>query len=392
MQYDVIIVGGGMVGLALAGLLIQKTSLSIAILEAQAHVPEWDSNSNYPRVSAIALSSQRVFQSLQVWDSMQKKRVSPFAKIGVWDAASKAEITFDSKEIAEPLLGYIIENNLIQSELLLKIKKSTQVTFLSPVKLAQLIEKEKSIELQTVEGQVFQAKLVIGADGANSWLRQQAGIEVVQHNYDQSAIIATVHTALPHHSVAQQVFFKSGSLAFLPLLKEKTSSIAWSLPTQEAKHLIAMDTDSFKQQLVQTFEYRLGDILEVEQRYSFTLIKQHAKRYIGSRIALIGDAAHTIHPLAGQGVNMGLLDALSLANIMIDAVKQNKDIANYTSLRRYERERKAENATMLVGVDLIKWMLASEKKSIQTIRAIGLSTVDRIAVLKNIFTRYAVGV
>lgn len=391
MQYDVVIVGGGMVGMTLACMLAEKTSLTIAILEAQPHQHPWTAAAYHHRVSAITPLSRRIFQSLHVWDAIQRCRVSPFSQIQVWDAASKGEVTFDSREIAEPVLGYIIENNLIQSALEAAIKKYSQITLVAPVKLASLVEKEDGIELTTDQGQVIQGKLAVGADGGHSWLRQQAGISITQHPYGQSAIVATVSTELPHHAVARQVFLATGPLAFLPLLDEKASSIVWSLPTDEAKQLMEMDEALFQQKLAYAFEYRLGDITELGQRYSYPLIKQQANHYVQSRIALVGDAAHTIHPLAGQGVNMGLLDVVSLVDVLVTAIKQHREMASYATLRRYERWRRADNAVMLAGVDMIKCLFASEKKSVQTMRSLGLNTVDRWSGIKNIFARYAVG-
>ena len=389
--HDIIIVGGGMVGSALALALAQQTSLSIALLEAQPQDEQWSPAHYHHRVSAIALSSQRILQSLHVWDDIQQKRISPFTQIAVWDADGKNEIYFDSKEIAAPLLGFIVENNVMQSALQEKIKHYPQITFLSPIKLVKCIEQENAIELTAEDGTWLSAKLVIAADGAHSWIRQCAGIDIDKYDYSQEAIVAMVNTALPHQKIARQVFLETGPLAFLPLRDANTTSIVWSLPVGEAKRLMNVDIDEFKHLLTQAFDSRLGEVLSVGKRYSFPLYKQQARNYVKSRIALVGDAAHTVHPLAGQGVNIGFLDAASLVDVIVEAIEKRRDFASLATLRRYERWRRADNMTMLAGIDFIKKIFASDKKSVKNLRSLGLGATSRIQWVKNIFTRHAVG-
>ncbi len=390
-SYDILIVGGGIVGLTLACALAKQTSLSIAILEAKSSLPTWDAAHYSHRVSAIALSSQRIFRSLQIWENMRKKRVSPFTQIYVWDENGSGKISFDSKEIAEPLLGYIIENNVIQSVLAEKIKQCAQIEWISPIELDSFHTQEKSVELRAKDGRLFQAKLAVAADGAHSWLRSQAGILLDHYDYEQEAIVATVQTEHSHEHIARQVFLLTGPLAFLPLDQDNLSSIVWSLPSKEAKRLMTLELNHFKQELAKAFAHQLGEIVDVEQRYSFPLHKQQAKKYVAPHLALVGDAAHTIHPLAGQGVNMGLLDAVSLVEVITDAIRERRDFSSTTLLRRYERWRKADNFSLLNGVDVIKNVFDSDKKSVQRLRSFGLNTINRAQWIKNIFTRHAVG-
>ena len=354
--HDIIIVGGGMVGMALACMLAKRTTLSIAVLEARKH-----SLSSSPRVSAIALSSQKIFQSLQVWDDIRHKGVSPFRKIIAWDAAEKGEIVFDSNEMAESLLGYIIDNNLIQTALENKARHSSQIEIVSPVLLTDVITYEDAVECITDDGRIFKAKLAVAADGANSWLRKKVGIAIEKLDYHQHAIVATVQTALPHHETARQIFLTTGPLAFLPLSEKNTSSIVWSLPDEEATRLMNLSAEDFQQELAQAFEYRLGDVVNIEQRYIFPLSRQKTSSYIKDRIALVGDAAHTVHPLAGQGANMGLLDAASLTDVIVDAMLHHRDFSGRSTLRAYERWRKADNLMMFAGVDMLKNLFASDK-------------------------------
>lgn len=387
---DILIVGGGMVGLTLACLLAQRTPFTITVLEAQPESVEWDEAVYHHRVSAIAVSSSQLFQKIGIWNALQAKRVSPFTAIEVWDAEDSGHLDFHSREIASPYLGHIIENNLIQSVLIEKATTYPNIHYLTNVKLIDYHEVDDQVHL-TTDDTIYTAKIAVAADGAKSWLRTAAGIQVDKHDYHQRGIVATVETALPHQQVARQRFLASGPLAFLPLAEAHTSSIVWSLPTEEAERMMQLNDDEFRQALGIAFKQRLGEMVSVSKRFAFPFAKQQAKHYVKSRVVLVGDAAHTMHPLAGQGVNVGLLDAAGLAQILIENVKQRRDIANALSLRRYERWRKADNLTLLAGVDLIKRVFAIDNRPLQIARTMGMHFIQRHRWLKNIFTKQAVG-
>lgn len=391
-MYDILIVGGGMVGATLACALAEKTSLSIGILESKSSPTAWSAAAYHHRVSALSLSSQRIFQNIHLWEAMLAKRLSPFNQIQVWDEAGIGGMTFDAQDIHERHLGYIVENNVIQSALEEKLKLFPQVDWIAPVKLIGFAEKDNIIKLMTTDERVFKAKLAIAADGAHSWLRESARITVKKIPYDQEAIVATVVTTLPHDQVARQVFLETGPLAFLPLADTHTCSIVWSLPTAKAKEMMALQPEHFQRELAKAFSHRLGDVVTMDERFAFPLVKQQATQYVKSHVALVGDAAHTVHPLAGQGVNMGLLDAASLAEVMIDALNKGKDFASDTVLRRYERWRRADNAALLNGIDVIKNIFAVNQAPLPQIRSLGLNVTNRIPFIKNLFTRHAVGV
>lgn len=390
-KYDCVIVGGGIVGAALACALAQKTSLSIALVEAHSIQSSWTPACYHHRVSAISLSSERIFRALGVWPDMQVMRVSPFKKIQVWDEGSSGQIEFNCRDIAAGHLGCIIENNVMQDALINKLKKYPQVELIAPAKLTHLAIQADGAELTLDADKILFAKLVVGADGAKSWVRQQAGIGVIQHDYQQQGLVATVRTQFPHQQVARQVFLPTGPLAFLPLAEENLSSIVWSLPDDQAQMYAKLDEGRFKESLAVAFNHQLGEIEEVAERFTFPLRKQETNHYVLDKLALIGDAAHTVHPLAGQGVNIGLLDAASLVDVMVSAIEQGRSFASISTLRKYERWRKADNCAMLSGVDLIKKLFANEQKPVQQVRGLGLNLTNKLSFVKNIFTKQAVG-
>lgn len=389
-SYDIAIIGGGNVGLTLACALAQQTRLSIVILEAQPEPPVWQADTYHHRVSAIALSSQRIFKALDVWAGIKNRRISTFDKIAVWDGCSAAQIEFSSQDIAEPLLGYIIENNAVQQALLEKVQQYSQITYLPGKTLTDYRADESHAELTTSDGMQIHCRLAVAADGARSWLRHQAGIICDRQDYQQSAIVASVKTSQPHERTARQVFLETGPLAFLPLADEQWCSIVWSLPDELARAYMALDDMTFKERLGAAFPH-LGVIDMIEQRHAFPLAKQQAAKYIANRLALVGDAAHIVHPLAGQGVNMGLLDAASLAELVIAADKNRRDIGGVSVLRKYERWRKGDNQLMFSGVDCIKQLFASDNAAIQRARSMGLTATNQSTVIKNLFIRHAVG-
>lgn len=389
--YDIIIVGGGITGLSLACMLAQKTSLSIAILEARSLDAIQLSSSYHHRVSALTLSSERLFKNLHIWDELTQHRVAPFKQIEIWDAQTKAEIQFDSREIAEPRLGHIVENNLLQFVLMNKVKEFSQIKYAAPVTLQTLAEKENHIELMTDGQEIFQAKLIVGADGALSWVREQAGIPIQRTSYQQSAIVANVQTTLPHQDIARQVFLPDGPLAFLPLADPQWSSIVWSTSLDKEKMLMTTAVDEFKKCLANNFEHCLGNMEECGPRFSFPLSRHHANAYVKHRLALVGDAAHTVHPMAGQGVNMGLLDAASLVDVVVEALHQQRNFASFSTLRRYERWRKADNLVMETAIDWLHALFGNQKKPVPALRKTGLNIINNVSFIKNQFTRYAAG-
>jgi 2-octaprenylphenol hydroxylase len=342
-------------------------------------------------VSAISRASQRLFAAVGAWDGMTAWRVSPFRDMRVWDATGFGSIHFDSADIGEPLLGWIIENRVIQHALLERARQCPAVDLLCPTALetAQPLE-AGGWRVGLKDGREFTTRLLVGADGAQSKVRQLAGIETGGWGYDQHAVVASVRTAQPHQETAWQRFLPSGPLAFLPL-HDGRCSIVWSTTPERATGLLALNDEDFGAALAAAFEARLGAILEVGPRAAFPLRLQHAQAYVKPGVALIGDAAHVIHPLAGQGVNLGLLDAATLAEVLSDAMADDRDITSLKVLRRYERWRKGDNLLMLGIMDGFKRLFGTSLPPVRLLRNLGLNLTDAAGPLKNLIARRAMG-
>jgi 2-octaprenylphenol hydroxylase len=391
MHFDIIIVGNGIVGAAAALALAKNADLQIAVLDSQTEISSWDETQHDHRVSAISLASKKIFQNLNVWKKIQAKRFSPYAKMQVWDEKEECQIYFDARDLNEPALGFIIEDKVMRVSLNEALREQSNIHLFHSVKLSALQIHEDRVELQTQDATVFTAKLLIGADGAHSWVREKMQVAMRTWSYQQTALVATVKTAVPHEAIARQRFLMTGPLAFLPLKDKCSSSIVWSTTPEHANQLLSLEKEAFCEKLSAAFAYKLGEIVATSQRYSFPLQMRHVKNYVIDRCALIGDAAHTLHPLAGQGVNLGLLDAVCLAEEISEAHEKKRNFAHIAVLRRYERKRKSDNLTMLAMVEALKSLFISDKKSWTFLRTTGMNFTDRSSFLKNFLANYAIG-
>lgn len=387
--YDLIIVGGGMVGATLACAL-RDSGLKIAMIETAVPSEVRPDDEVDLRVSAITRASQQIFTALDVWTAMDSRRVSPFREMHVWDAGGDGAIHFDAADLGEDCLGHIIENRVMQRALWERLQAHGGVELLAPAAVAELRRDGALQEVRLEDGRRACARLLIGADGAQSRVRQFAGIAVRGRSYEQRAVVATVATEFPHRETAWQRFLPTGPVAFLPL-GDGRSSIVWSTTPVQAGELLEADEAAFCQQLGQAFEHKLGLIERTGPRAGFPLRLQYAERYVRPGLALIGDAAHTVHPLAGQGVNLGLLDAACLAEVLADAAARDKDIAAEAVLRRYERWRKGHNLMMLTALDGFKRLFGSEWEPLRRVRSAGLSLTDRLTPVKTLIMRHAMG-
>jgi 2-polyprenylphenol 6-hydroxylase len=398
---DVVIVGGGPVGACLGALLARGADgadgagdgagLAVAVLEPRAPAPLADDAPLEARVVALSRASERVLARAGAWTRIRGPRLSPYERMRIWHESvaptSDAVLVFDAADVGEPNLGYIVENRLLQSALL---EAFTQAGGrIEPAPLAALEITEEGVNVRTARG-VLTARLVVGADGAQSALRQAAGLTVETSAYGQSAIVASVATAKPHEATAWQRFMKDGTLAFLPLA-DGTSSIVWSADGQVAAALLGLDATGFAAELDRASDLALGATRVVSERASFALNRLSAQRYVAQRVALIGDAAHVVHPLAGQGVNLGLLDAAALAQQVAAAVARREDPGSLGVLRAFERWRKSEVAAMSTAIDLFDRLLAHGTGPVSRLAQRGLSWVNRSQELRRFFIYRALG-
>lgn len=400
-QYDIVIVGGGMVGSALACTLSQPNffpklsttkgkELRIALIEGQEADFNWSEDGHDIRVSAITRASQQLFEHLGVWENMVAERVSPYGEMFVWDATGNGSIHFDCADIGEPNLGHIIENRVITKALIQQTEQIDNIDLFCPASPKQLLLATDQAQLELEDGTVLECTLLVGADGSNSWVRQQAGIQVDTRTYNQQALVTTVKTEHYHQDTAWQRFLPTGPLAFLPLT-DGYSSIVWSTAPEQANELLELDESAFKTALADAFDYKLGVIIEVGPRATFPLKGQHAKHYVKPHLALVGDAAHTIHPLAGQGVNLGFADVSELAQVLHEARNNGDAIGSFRTLRRYERARRGDNLLMLESMGAFKTLFSNNSMALSQLRNMGLNITDKLGPAKHLFMRQAMG-
>ena len=387
-DYDVAIIGGGLVGLSLAAVL-GRGGFDVAVLEAREPERDWPEGSVDLRVYAITRASQALFTQLGVWPAMQPK-AGPFRDMRVWDEGGEGSIHFDSAELGEPCLGHILEARVIEKALLDTLSDLPAVSLICPAKVQGFTELDGGQEIELESGKALTAKLLVGADGKHSRVRDYAGIHAKASDYGQQALVAVVSTERPHEQTAWQRFLPTGPLAFLPLADGR-SSIVWSATSDEAKRLLELDDAAFCEALGEAFGYRLGRVLDCGERILFPLRRQYAERYVAPRVALVGDASHVIHPLAGQGVNLGLKDVRELADVLLEARGEQRDIGKLAVLRRYERARKGDNMAMMLAMDGFKHLFGSRVPPLRWARNFGLNLVDASRPVKNRIMRSAMG-
>jgi 2-octaprenylphenol hydroxylase len=387
--HDVAIVGAGMVGAALA-LALARAGFDVAMVESRAPA-SWRSEDEVDlRVVALASSSIAMFERLDVWTTIRAARACAYRRMRVWDALAPGQLHFDAADDGANALGYIVESRLIQHVLWQTLQADVRIALHCPARVAASEVDGERRALQLDDGSRIAAQLVVAADGADSALRDLLGIATHDRDYAQRAVVAHVRTERAHENTAWQRFLPNATIAFLPLADGR-SSIVWSVANAEAERLLALDDAVFCNELGAAFDFRLGAITACTARAAFPLRMKLADDYAAPRFALIGDAAHVVHPLAGQGVNLGLRDVDELCAALIQARDAKRDFASEAVLRRYERRRRSENAIAAYSFDAIQRVFGSESMPLAALRGLGLNIVDNVAPLKRLFARHAAG-
>ena len=387
-MHDVLVIGGGVAGAALA-LALVRDGLDVALVEPRAPRP-WSGDDDVdPRVVALAPDAAALLDDLGVWQSIHAARVGPYQRMHVWDALAPGELTFDARDRGQAALGWITENRLIQ-HMLWQALRGSDARLLTDVKLTGIEDGENAVQATLDDGTRLRARLLVGADGAASPVRELLGIDWRGRDYGQRGVVSHVATTRPHENTAWQRFLPSGPLAFLPLADGRCS-VVWSLPDAQAEAVLALDDDAFCTQLGAALDFRLGTITSATPRFAFPLRLRLSKRLVQGRCLLLGDAARSVHPLAGQGMNLGLRDVACLRQVIASARQRDRDIAAADVLRRYERERRSEGTLAARGMDGIERLFGNDLMPLANLRGLGLAAVNRITPLRNRLADLAAG-
>ncbi|QIB65480.1 UbiH/UbiF/VisC/COQ6 family ubiquinone biosynthesis hydroxylase [Kineobactrum salinum] len=396
-RYDVVIVGGGIAGSALA-LALSGQGLSLAVVEARAlaeetlpediGLPHFD-----PRVVALNPQSQALLQGWGAWSGVAGYRHCAYRHMTVWDADGTGRIDFDCRELATGALGHIVENRALLQSLLRPLQRCADVRLLAPERLHSCERVASGTQVTLDSGLVLEASLLVAADGGESRVRQLMGFRTREWDYGQHAIVATVRLEHDHAATAWQRFLPTGPLAFLPLpgAQGHYCSIVWSLQSDGLGPLMELPDAAFCEALGAAFEHRLGAVTGCSRRFAFALRQRHAVDYVQTGVALIADAAHTIHPLAGQGINLGLQDVAVLAQEVIRAGQRGMSPGRIEVLQRYQRRRKSDNLLMMAAMEGFKRLFEQRALSVRWLRNAGMRGVERAAPVKRMLMQRAMG-
>lgn len=387
---DAVIAGGGVVGAACA-LALARSGLEVALVEGAAPAP-WRREHPDLRVYAFAADNAALLDALGVWDAVRAARVQPYRRMRVWDAAGGGELAFDADAFGRRELGWIVEHGLLLDRLWAALP-GAGVRVHCPARVAALEpmgEGDGFARLQLDDGTRLQARVAIAADGAQSTLRQLAGLAVDRHDYAQRGIVAYVATGRGHEDTAWQRFLPSGPLAFLPCA-DGSSSIVWTLPDAEAARVLALDDAAFGDELTRAFDARLGAVRPLSPRAGFPLRRQLVDAYVRDRVLVLGDAAHVVHPLAGQGVNLGLRDVAALRATIDAAQRARSDWASPARLARWARGRKSENALAAHAFEGINRLYASDGVAATLLRGPLLGLAGKLPPVAHLLWKRAAG-
>lgn len=386
LEYDITVIGGGIVGASAASALSQ-TGFKVALVEARQPQAVAAEDDFALRQSAVAPGPRRLLEEAGIWQRIPGKRICSFTGMKVWEDNPDDMLFLEHTELGLPELGHIVENAIIVDAAWQTLE---QVDIFCPAKLAELRVEEQAAYLELDDGRELTSSLVVGAEGAGSPTRQAAGIATAGWDYGQRCTVGTVTPACHHRHIAWQRFLPSGPVAFLPL-SDGRCSLAWHADAQMAAELAELDDAAFCQRLTEATEGVLGRIEHMGQRASFPLRLMHAHEYVRPRVALIGDAAHVVHPMVGQGINLGLMDAKALVEILSTARDRQIEPGNLTYLRRYQRARMADNMMMLGAADLCKRAYGSRHPLVSGLRQLALPGASRLTAIRRLMIRQAAG-
>lgn len=396
--FDVLVVGAGIAGSALA-VALSGQGLCIALVEARAlpadPAPPDPGLAGFDvRVSALTPRSVDLLERLTAWPAIENHRACPYRHMTVWDAEGTGRIDFDSAELGLPALGTLVENSAVTAALAGCVRRAPDIEVLAPRRVEHAQRTADGVLVTLDDGLHCAAALTVGADGALSPLRERLGFATREWSYGQRAIVATVETARYHADTAWQRFLPTGPLALLPLpdsAGRHYCSIVWSLDEDAVEPVLALTDDEFCAALGQAAEHCLGDILASSPRAAFPLRQRHAINYVESGVALVADAAHTIHPLAGQGINLGLADVEELARVVLEARQRGLPVGALSQLQRYQRRRKGDNLAMMAAMDGFRHLFGSRLLPLRWLRNAGLRQADALPPLKKRLMRRAMG-
>ena len=400
-QFDIVIVGGGAVGSAVASLLgqitktVKGTSQQLKIALIESHMSsQFDASQVDPRVAALTEKTRLLFEQIGIWHRVVDKRACAYRAMNVWDAEGTGRIAFDCQQVQQQNLGHIVENSALVSTLIEHVEQQSNIELFCSASIVDYQLRPDAIGLTLDNHMELSAQLVIAADGANSAVREHFQFTTKQWDYRQHAIVTTITTEKPNQHTAWQRFMPTGPLAFLPLDDigdAHCCSIVWSQDTAEAKRLMTLTDIEFCQQLSKASEYCLGEVLNIQKRHLIPLRQSHAIDYVMPRVALVGDAAHSIHPLAGQGANLGFSDAQVLAEEIAKAFARDLDLGDISVLKPYQRRRKPENLATMAAMEGFKRLFGSQNSTLRLLRNYGLSAINGMDSVKNKLIKQAMG-
>ncbi len=369
-ELDAIVVGAGAAGGALA-LALARDGFEVAVVEAREPAP-WRADDDVDlRVVALAPDARALLDDIGAWPAIASARIGPYRQMHVWDALAPGSLHFDAAEQGETALGWIVENKLVQHALWQALASEASVRVLCPAEVEAIDDGTDAVTATLADGTRLRAKVLVSAEGAESSVRAKLGIAFEGRDYGQRAVVAHVATERPHEGTAWQRFQPGGPLAFLPLADGRCS-IVWSLPDAEATRILALDDEAFRAELGCAFDFRLGEITATTKRAAFPLRLRLANRFVHGRCALAGDAAHVVHPLAGQGMNLAFRDVRCLRRVLGAARERGSDIGAAHVLRRYERERRSESTVAAYGLDAIGRVYGSSQGPVASLRGLAL--------------------